>query len=133
VENKPHQGVVLAASPLEPSYIDFLTEEQGKQRDGKFPLWVALDQIQDPQNLGAIIRTCVYFGVSGIVTTYSLFTCLSWTCTLKIYNVFSDVRSSPLSPAASKASAGAMEYAPIYFPGNLSRFLRVCYHFSSPF
>lgn len=53
--------------------------------------------------MGAIIRTCVFFGVDGIVTTEN--------------------RSAPLNATVSKASAGALEVAPIYHPGNLAAFL----------
>lgn len=72
-------------------------------KNRKHALWVALDEVQDTQNMGAIIRTCVFLGVDGIVTT--------------------EHRSAPLNATVSKTSAGALEIAPIYHPGNLSRFL----------
>lgn len=73
-----------------------------KKKD--YPLWIALDEIQDPQNMGAIIRNSVYYGVDGIITT--------------------DIRSSPLNATVSKASSGALEIANIYYPNNLSRFIQ---------
>lgn len=106
VGNNPHQGVVLQASKLEIETLDYLTsnfDDHFYERQKKFPLWVALDEIQDPQNMGAIIRNCVYYGIDGIITT--------------------DVRSSPLNTTVSKTSSGALEIANIYYPGNLSRFL----------
>lgn len=102
------QGVVLETDPLEIESLDYLTSDYSKHLNGisphKYPLWVALDQIQDPQNLGAIIRSCVYYGVNGIVVT--------------------DVKTAPLNSTVSKVSAGALEVANVYHPGNLSRFLK---------
>lgn len=98
------QGVVLEVSLLEPPVLDELTvEHTTSSKNRKKALWIALDEIQDTQNMGAIIRTCVFLGVDGIVTT--------------------DHRSAPLNSTVSKASAGALEIAPVYHPGNLSRFL----------
>lgn len=67
--DRPHQGVVLEAEQLDPPPIDFLEPWKSNGNESP-PLWVALDRIQDPQNLGAIMRSCVYFGVAGIVPTY---------------------------------------------------------------
>lgn len=84
--------------------LDELTEKHAtSSKNRKNALWVALDEIQDTHNMGAIIRTCVFFGVDGIVTT--------------------EHRSAPLNSTVSKTSAGALEIAPIYHPGNLARFL----------
>lgn len=100
----PFQGVVLEVSLLDPPVVTELSSAQCHSSEHrKNALWVALDEVQDPQNLGAIIRTCVFFGVDGIVTTEN--------------------RSAPLNATVSKASAGALEVAPIYHPGNLSAFL----------
>lgn len=91
-------------SVLEPPMLDELSVEHTKSsKNRKHALWVALDEIQDTQNMGAIIRTCVFLGVDGIVTT--------------------EHRSAPLNSTVSKTSAGALEIAPVYHPGNLSRFL----------
>ena len=89
---------------IEPPLLNELTSAQGKASKHRHrALWVALDEIQDPHNMGAIIRTCVFFGVDGIVT--------------------SDHRSAPLNSTVSKTSAGALEIAPIFHPGNMARFL----------
>ncbi len=64
-ENKPHQGIV--ASYTEYRYYDveeILDYAKFKNED---PLVVILDKIEDPQNLGAIIRTAECMGVHGIV------------------------------------------------------------------
>jgi len=58
MQDKLHQGVVLDASPLEFLPMDFLHPALPQQN---IPIWVALNGIQDPQNFGAILRTCVFF------------------------------------------------------------------------
>ncbi|MBM4383367.1 MAG: RNA methyltransferase [Deltaproteobacteria bacterium] len=64
---------------------------------------VALDGVEDPQNLGAIARVAHAAGASGLLLT--------------------DRRSAPLSPAVSRASAGAIEHLPAARVVNLSRAL----------
>jgi 23S rRNA (guanosine2251-2'-O)-methyltransferase len=66
-------------------------------------LWVALDQLQDPHNVGAIFRTAAFYGVRGIVVTRD--------------------RSAPLSAAVYDVSSGGMEYVPCSVQTNLSRSL----------
>ncbi|CCI47147.1 unnamed protein product [Albugo candida] len=82
--DRPHQGVILDASPLE---IPFC--EPVKPREDQFPVLLALDEIQDPQNIGAILRTAHFLGCSGVVMGHK--------------------NCAPLSPAVSRASAGALE------------------------
>jgi len=67
-------------------------------------LIVALDQVQDPQNLGSICRTAECAGVTAIVIP--------------------DRRSVEITPAVCKASAGAVEHLPVARVRNLSDFLR---------
>ena len=64
--------------------------------------WLALDEIVDPQNLGSLCRTSRFLGASVLVSAKN---------------------SAPLSAAASKASAGAIEEAPVYAVPNLPRAL----------
>jgi 23S rRNA (guanosine2251-2'-O)-methyltransferase len=64
---------------------------------------VALDQLQDPHNVGAIFRTAAFYGVRGIVVTRD--------------------RSAPLSAAVYDVSSGGMEYVPCSVQTNLSRSL----------
>ncbi len=64
---------------------------------------VALDGVEDPQNLGAIARSAHAAGVSGLVLPQR--------------------RSAPLSPAVSRASAGAIEHLPVAQVVNLARAL----------
>jgi 23S rRNA (guanosine2251-2'-O)-methyltransferase len=67
------------------------------------PLIVALDQIQDPQNLGSIARTAECAGVTGVV--------------------IAERRCAEVTPAACKASAGAVEHMRIARVRNISDFL----------
>jgi 23S rRNA (guanosine2251-2'-O)-methyltransferase len=67
------------------------------------PLLVALDQVQDPQNLGAIARSAECAGASGLVIP--------------------ERRSAEVTPAVCKASAGAVEHLPVAKIRNLADFL----------
>ena len=62
-----HQGVCLQASTL-----SFLTEETAfpsVKRSDILPLWLVLDGIHDPMNLGAILRSAYFLGVDRVVTS----------------------------------------------------------------
>jgi len=97
-----HQGVALECGPLpRRSESEALSAASA---DGA--LFVALDQVEDPQNFGAVVRNCAAFGVRGLVVPRG--------------------HSSPLSPAASKASAGRLERFDVYEVPNLARFLDSC-------
>lgn len=69
-------------------------------------MWVALDEVSDPQNFGAILRSALYLGAAGVVTCQR--------------------NSAPLSPVVSKASSGAMEVLPVHSAKNLPQFLAAC-------
>ncbi|XP_017553097.2 rRNA methyltransferase 1, mitochondrial [Pygocentrus nattereri] len=93
-----HQGVCLQASPL-----GFLTKEKSTrpQHGGHpHPLWLVLDGVQDPMNLGSILRTAYFLGVDRVA---------------------SSIRNScPLTPVVSKASSGVMELMDVYGYSNLA-------------
>ncbi len=98
---KLHQGVALTCGELRTLELeDFL--ESVRQLPRK--LLVALDQVEDPQNAGAVVRSAAFLGAEGLIT-------------LKKH-------AAPLSAAVSKASAGALEYFPIVQVGNLSEALQ---------
>lgn len=99
VDNRPHQGLVLDASPLEMERIYALEPEE----DDSDSLWIALDEVTDPQNLGAIIRSAYFFGASGIVLCAK--------------------NSAPLSGVVSKASAGSLELMELRYCKNMMQFL----------
>jgi 21S rRNA (GM2251-2'-O)-methyltransferase len=101
--NGAHQGVVLQVSPLDFVPIDWMHAVE-LDKTSRPPLWIALDQIQDPQNFGAVLRSCAYFGVDGVVVPHK--------------------DTSPLSAVVSKASAGAMELLPVHQAGHFERYLK---------
>ncbi|GMY36171.1 rrna methyltransferase 1, mitochondrial [Fagus crenata] len=101
VDNRPHQGLVLDASPLEMVKIKEL--DPASVEEDKGSLWVALDEVTDPQNLGAIIRSAYFFGASGVVLCAK--------------------NSAPLSGVVSKASAGALELMELRYCKNMMQFL----------
>ena len=101
VDNRPHQGLVLDASPLELVPCEYL--EKPATQDGRAPVWVALDEVVDPQNFGAILRSCHYLGATGVVVCAK--------------------NSAPLSGVVSKASAGALEVMEIQSCRNMMKFL----------
>lgn len=70
---------------------------------GEDPLVVALDQVQDPQNLGSICRTAECAGAAGVV--------------------ISERRSAEVTPAVCKASAGAVEHLKVARVRNIADFL----------
>nr|GMC65830.1 rRNA methyltransferase 1, mitochondrial-like [Ipomoea batatas] len=100
-DNRPHQGLVLDASPLEMVSIRELEPVLVEGEDA--PLWVALDEVTDPQNLGAIIRSAYFFGASGVVLCAK--------------------NSAPLSGVVSKASAGSLELMEVRSCKNMMQFL----------
>jgi len=100
-ETKMHQGVVLSCGDLAVHDMDEFLEEM--PRSGRH-LLVALDQVEDPQNTGAVIRSAAFLGATGLIS-------------LKKH-------AAPLSATVSKASAGALEHFPIIQVGNLSETLQ---------
>jgi 23S rRNA (guanosine2251-2'-O)-methyltransferase len=95
-----HQGVVAMVRPREFLAIEDLFTPA---RPNGARLLLALDGVEDPQNLGALLRVADGAGVDGVVLT--------------------ERRSAPLSPAAVKASAGADEHLRIARVVNLVRAL----------
>ncbi len=102
-----HQGVVALVRPQEFLTIEDLFEPDpatNKSPSGKTArLVLAIDGVEDPQNLGALLRVADGAGVDGVLLT--------------------ERRAAPLSPAAMKASAGAAEHLRIARVVNLVRSL----------
>eukprot|EP00898_Chlorokybus_atmophyticus_P007998 jgi/Chlat1/819/Chrsp104S01277 len=105
--NRPHQGLVLKASRIDFINVSTLSIER-KRTDttSMYPVWIALDEVADPQNFGAILRSAYVLGAEGVVTCHR--------------------NSAPLSPAVSKASSGAMELMEVHSCHSMPRFLDQC-------
>jgi len=84
-----HQGVVAAVPPLSPPVVADV-HAWATALNAASPLVVALDEISDPHNLGACLRSAWLMGVDGVI--------------------MSQRNCAPLSPVACRASAGALEY-----------------------
>ena len=95
-ETSSHQGIACKVKDIQTVGLNQIV--------GKNQLIVALDGIQDPHNVGAILRTCDCTGVSGLILTKH--------------------KSAGLTPAAIKASTGAAYTVPVSIVNNLSNALK---------
>jgi 23S rRNA (guanosine2251-2'-O)-methyltransferase len=91
-----HQGLCAEAGGYHYAGADELLAKES-------PLLVALDQVQDPQNLGSICRTAECAGVAGVVIP--------------------ERRAAEVTPAVCKASAGAVEHLKVARVRNIADFL----------
>ena len=94
-----HQGVIARCAAYEYSEIEDifkLAEDRGED-----PFVIILDEIEDPHNLGAIIRTANLAGAHGVI--------------------ISKHRASGLTAVVAKASAGALNYTPVVKVTNISK------------
>jgi 23S rRNA (guanosine2251-2'-O)-methyltransferase len=92
-----HQGVVARVASAE--YVDLEDLLQIPGRRGQVPFFLALDQIQDPRNLGALLRTADVFGVHGVVVPKH--------------------HAVGLTEAAARTAMGALEYVAVARETNL--------------
>lgn len=90
--------------PREPLSTEELFDSATDRAGGK-GLWLALDSLQDPQNVGAIFRTASFFGVQGILLTQE--------------------RSAPITETAYDVAAGGVEHVPHALQVNLQRAFEV--------
>lgn len=95
-----HQGVMAEVEPI--TYFE-LDDLLARVHGGQPPLLVALDQVQDPHNLGAVIRTAAAAGAHGVIIP--------------------ERRSASLGPGVLRASAGVAEWFPVARVVNLARSL----------
>jgi len=93
---RDHQGVVAWAEPFR--YADAYELARAEK-----PLLVCLDQVTDPHNLGAVVRSAEGAGATGVI--------------LPAHG------SARVTPAVSRASAGAVEHLPVAVVPNLARYL----------
>ena len=98
-QDAPHQGLVIEVDPLPDIWLGDLLD---KGRDDRRPL-VILDQVTDPHNVGAVLRSAAAFNALGIVTQ--------------------DRHSPPESGALARSASGALEIVPWVRVVNLARAL----------
>ncbi len=94
-----HQGVIAYSAAYEYANIEDLFHIAEKR--GEAPFFILLDSIEDPHNLGAIIRTANLAGAHGVIIPKR--------------------RAVGLTATVAKASAGALNYTPVVKVTNLSR------------
>jgi len=86
-----HQGVIALASAREYATLDDILQIPSQR--GQLPLYLVLDGVEDPRNLGAILRTAETAGVHGVIIP--------------------ERRAVGLTDTVAKAAAGALEYVPV--------------------
>ena len=87
------EAVIRSKEPEELSTLLTTNRENG--------LWIGLDTVQDPHNVGSIFRSAAFFGVDGLITTHN--------------------RNAPISHTVYDVASGGVEYVPHTIETNLSR------------
>ncbi len=96
-----HQGALFETEPLpEPSLEDLVAGEHEGRKLHDGPI-IILDQVTDPHNVGAILRSAAVFGARGLIMTRR--------------------HSPPLTGTLAKSASGALELVPIHLAQNLAR------------
>jgi 23S rRNA (guanosine2251-2'-O)-methyltransferase len=95
--NNAHQGVVAVTSAKQYSDLDDVVDA----KRGQYSFVIVLDGVEDPHNLGALIRTADAAGADGVVIP--------------------ERRAAPVTGTVTKTSAGASEYLPIAKVTNIAR------------
>ncbi len=97
-----HQGILAYVAPVEYVELDDILAKA--EAAGEPPFIVLLDELEDPHNLGAILRSADAAGVHGVLIPKR--------------------RSCPLSATVAKTSAGAVEYVPVARIGNIAQTIK---------
>ena len=97
------QGVAAEVGALPELSLDGLVARAAEETAGGPAILLALDGVEDPQNVGAIARVAEAAGVAGLI--------------------LADRRAPEITPTVAKASAGAVEWLPVARVGNLNRAL----------
>ena len=90
IPDRKHQGIIGFISNYEYVSLNYLIK---KKSNGKFPILIMLDSIEDPHNFGAIIRTCAALEVDGII--------------------IANKQQVPVNNTVIKVSTGGISYVPI--------------------
>lgn len=98
-DNMRHQGVAAQVSPVAFHTLEEVLAQAKEKK--QTPFLLLLDELQDPQNVGALLRTADAAGVHGVLLPQR--------------------RSCPLNATVAKTSAGAIEYVPVVKIGNVSQ------------
>lgn len=98
-QSSQHQGIVASIAAYEYAELDDLFALSKKK--GEIPLFLLLDGVEDPHNLGSILRTADAVGAHGVI--------------------ISKRRAVGLTQTVAKASTGAIEYIPVARVTNLAR------------
>ncbi|MGD0958986.1 MAG: 23S rRNA (guanosine(2251)-2'-O)-methyltransferase RlmB [Methylomonas sp.] len=101
-DGKNHQGIVISVELPAMRTEDQLKQAVENLTDTAF--FLILDQVQDPHNLGACLRTAAAAGVHGVIVTKD--------------------NSAAITPTVCKVASGAAETVPVYQITNLARILR---------
>ena len=101
-ETGKHQGVIAVAAAYHYAEVEDLLERAAQK--GEPPFLILLDNIEDPHNLGAIIRTANLAGAHGVIIPKR--------------------RAAGLTPTVAKVSAGAINYTPVAKVTNLSNTIK---------
>ena len=101
-ETGAHQGVIAAVSAYEYAEVEDML--RAAEEKGEEPFLILLDGVEDPHNLGAILRTANLAGAHGVIIPKD--------------------RAVGLTAVAAKTSAGAVNYTPVARVTNLSRTIR---------
>ena len=94
-----NQGVIAYTPPVDYADLDDVLADVAKKAED--PFFILLDELEDPHNLGAVLRTADAVGAHGVI--------------------ISKRRSCPLSTTVAKTSAGAIEYVPVIRVNNITQ------------
>ena len=110
-EKAVHQGIVVAVWPLNPPHFDPFLDGIKNRLEKRNPATVRLlllDQILDPRNFGAIMRSAQAFGVTGVITTFR--------------------NAANENGVLARAASGALDYVPLIRVVNLARAIEKIRH-----
>ncbi len=96
-----HEGVVMVLRPLKLLSVHDMIRGTWPDK----PWWLALDQVSNPHNVGAVLRSCAFFGATGMLLSR-------------------EGDQAQFGPSAARMAEGGLETTPVYECGNLPSALR---------